>query len=284
MPLLLAVTLAAAVQPACSWDNPGHNPYTGAAAAAIDHYRDIPDKVRLTLKRRLEEGQADDQVDITRDRISGKHQYAPAIRDMHFGKSSLCASVTRSKWAENRSEPGAVYCVDQHCILVPRICGNVSRISRTGNAASAASEQDTAHASVELFDATAEQQFAALSEVDLGLEDAPLRDDFSTAFMSPEGIEGAMRRAAADRRYKAMAGLLGELSAEELLAAMGQDADALARRQGLAGGSGISLPISDAPAAPVPEADTWAMLAAGLGLVGWQARRRARKAAAQAAR
>jgi MYXO-CTERM domain-containing protein len=31
---------------------------------------------------------------------------------------------------------------------------------------------------------------------------------------------------------------------------------------------------------PVPEADTWAMLLAGLGLVGWQARRR--KAAASA--
>ncbi|WP_267874913.1 PEP-CTERM sorting domain-containing protein [Duganella callida] len=27
----------------------------------------------------------------------------------------------------------------------------------------------------------------------------------------------------------------------------------------------------------MPEADTWAMLAAGLGLIGWQARRRARR-------
>lgn len=131
MSLLLAVTIAAAaVQPTCSWDRPGHNPYTGSTAAAIDRYTDIPEAVRSTLKRRIEEHQPDDEVAITRDAIGGKRQYNAAIRDMHFGSASVCGNVTRGKWAAGRSEPGAVYCVDQHCILVPQICGNISRISR----------------------------------------------------------------------------------------------------------------------------------------------------------
>ncbi|WP_205746683.1 MHFG family PEP-CTERM protein, partial [Duganella callida] len=142
MPLLLAVTLVAAVQPACSWDHPGHNPYTGGVIAAIDRYTDMPEAVRSTLKRRMAEGQADDQVEITRDAIAGKHKYDAAIRDMHFGKASVCRTVTRDKWSADRVEPGAVYCVDQHCILVPRICGNVSRITRTAEALASQAASD----------------------------------------------------------------------------------------------------------------------------------------------
>jgi hypothetical protein len=133
MPLLLAVTLAAAMQPACSWDNPGHNPYTGSTAAAIDRYTDIPEAVRRALKRRIEEGKPDDKVSITRDGIAGAQQYDPIIRGMHFGSASMCGEVTRRKWSEARVEPGVVYCAEQHCILVPKICGNVSRISRAGD-------------------------------------------------------------------------------------------------------------------------------------------------------
>ena len=139
MSILLAVTLAAAsaAQPVCSWDHPGVNPYKGRSGDAIDRYTDIPAAVRSTLRRRIEEQQPDDMVTITRDGISGKSQYDPAIRDMHFGAASVCATVTRSKWAENHQEPAAVYCVDKHCILVPKICGNVSRISRLPVAAMA---------------------------------------------------------------------------------------------------------------------------------------------------
>ncbi|WP_343731339.1 MHFG family PEP-CTERM protein [Duganella sp.] len=262
MPLLLAVTLAAAtVQPACSWDNPGHNPYTGGAAAAIDRYTDIPEAVRSTLKRRMEEGQSDDKVSITRGTIAGKYQYDPAIRDMHFGKSSVCATVTRDKWAETRVEPGAVYCVDKHCILVPRICGNVSRVNRTPAAAAAAAAAPEKQEDRELH--------IPGELADLGLEDPNMMDDNPLTAQ-----ELAERRAAAERVLAAMGD--ADLEAEQLAALLAADRDMSRLRPGVFSGQDGEGP---SPAAPVPEADTWAMLLAGLGLVGWQARRRARKAA-----
>jgi len=280
MSLLFAVTLAAAVQPTCSWDHPGRNPYTGSTAAAIDRYTDIPEAVRSTLKRRIDEAQPDDNVNITRDSIGGKGQYNPAIRDMHFGTSSVCGSVTRSKWAADRSEPGAVYCVDEHCILVPKICGNVSRISRSSASTASAGKQPA-----ELVDAVSVEEFAALSAPELGLKDAPpmLDESADTMFISPEDMENAMNRGAAERRRNAMASRLGELAAAEMLAEMGLDPESLARRPALSRGNGNNvdgISLGDTQAAqPVPEAETWAMLLAGLSLVGWQARRRARKPA-----
>lgn len=260
MPLLLAVTLAAAIQPACSWGNPGHNPYTGGAAAAIDRYTDIPAAVRSTLKRRMEEGQSDDKVSITRDHIAGKYQYDPAIRDMHFGKASVCATVTRDKWAETRNEPGAVYCVDQHCILVPRICGNVSRVSRTDVATAAAPAAPAARA---------RELDAPIEFADLGLADAPEHEAIEL-----DPAEAAERNAAHRRALDAVADLLTE---EELAEAADKS------RYGTFGGRGGFGPDDDdfltGDVSPVPEADTWAMLLAGLGLLGWQARRRARAAA-----
>lgn len=261
MPLLLAVTLAAAIQPSCSWDNPGHNPYTGGAAAAIDRYADIPEAVRSTLKRRLAEGQSDDKVSITRDHIAGKYQYDPAIRDMHFGRASVCASVTRDKWAETRNEPGAVYCVGEHCILVPRICGNVSRITRTAPAAVAA-KAPAKQASREL---EAPQEFA-----DLGLADAPAREATEL-----DEMERAERSAANRRALDALDA--AALTEEELAAEADKSRFGLFGRHGIYGEDDDMMLPHDI--APVPEADTWAMLLAGLGLVGWQARRRAKAAA-----
>jgi len=260
MPLLLAVTLAAAIQPACSWDNPGHNPYTGGAAAAIDRYTDIPEAVRSTLKRRMAEGQSDDKVSITRDGIAGKYQYDSAIRDMHFGRASVCTTVTRDKWSASRDEPGAVYCVDQHCILVPRICGNVSRITRKDEAVAKAPAAPPAEAQREMH--------APVEFADLGLADAPPRDDVEL-----DDPEDLARRAA----YRRALGAIDNILSEEELAQAADDSryGALFGRHRIDGGDDDNY---QAPQ-PVPEADTWAMLLAGLGLIGWQARRRARKAA-----
>ena len=263
MPLLLAVTLAAAIQPNCSWDNPGHNPYTGGNAAAIERYTDIPASVRSTLKRRMEESQSDDTVNITRSQITGKYQYNPAIRDMHFGKASVCSTVTRDKWAETRNEPGAVYCVGEYCILVPRICGNVSRITRN-DAAAAANKKPVTSA-----DKGKAEQGIPVELADLGLLDAPGREDI--ALDEPEEMQ---RHAAQKRALNALHDILTE---EELVDA------ADASRYGAFGRHGAFGEDDDpflGPITAVPEADTWAMLLAGLGLLGWQARRRARKAAA----
>jgi len=125
---------------ACSWDRPGHNPFMGDTVAAIDRYIDIPTPVRVKLKLRMQARQYDDLVDIRRDDISGRARYEPAIRDMHFGLDRVCRQVTRERWTAQMHERGLVYCESGHCILVPTVCRNVSRIERRPAAVAGARE------------------------------------------------------------------------------------------------------------------------------------------------
>jgi hypothetical protein len=285
MSILLAVTLAAAsaAQPSCSWDHPGVNPYKGRSGDAIDRYTDIPAAVRSTLRRRIEEQQPDDMVTITRDGISGKSQYDPAIRDMHFGAASVCATVTRSKWAENHQEPAAVYCVDKHCILVPKICGNVSRISRLPVAAEAKNGE---HPPAAPANHAARKLGDKLDSKDLGLADAAPRDmpsdEINTDNSEHDKHIDAAKDAADKLAHQAGQGRgpgVEEFNLDEY------EIDERGRLSGLYGrhtpfstfeedgGGELFVPT------PVPEADTWAMLLAGLGLVGYAARRARRKQA-----
>jgi len=258
MSILLAISLAAAIQPTCSWDRPGHNPYTGGTAAAIDRYTDIPAAVRSTLKRRMAEGQSDDQVEITRDGISGKRQYGAQIRDMHFGRNSVCGSVTRAKWAPQRVEPAAVYCVGEHCVLVPKICGNVSRITPAGPAVAAAN-----HPSKQTGVASAGDENAIPDGVrqfdDISLADAPPRD---------QAIELEPWEEGADRDKH----LLGDL---DLLLTDDREHNPAFGFHPHDHGHDDEEFIPT----PVPEPETWAMLLGGLGLLAWKARRRAARAA-----
>jgi PEP-CTERM motif len=152
MSLIATVVLAASAQasgavlPACSWDKPGANPFMGDVVAAVDRYEDIPLETRAKLKTRMKARSYEDIAVIGRDSIAGKFNYSDDIRDMHFGSGSICRTVTRSKWTPVMQERGLVYCEDGHCILVPTVCRNVSRISRLAPpraAAPAAAEPDS---------------------------------------------------------------------------------------------------------------------------------------------
>lgn len=114
----------------CSWDRPGHDPFVGEVVPAIDRYSDIPAAVRERLKERMAARRYDEIVEIRRDSIRGRAQYSPEIRDMHFGQDRVCRQVTRSAWSEGMQERGLVYCESGHCILVPTVCRNVSRVDR----------------------------------------------------------------------------------------------------------------------------------------------------------
>ena len=116
--------------PACSWNRPGHNPFTGDVVAAVDRYADIPAPVRQRLKARMASRSYDEIVSIRRDSIVGQARYRPEIRDMHFGSGQVCGTVDRVQWAPQAQERGLVYCEAGHCILVPTVCRNVSRIRR----------------------------------------------------------------------------------------------------------------------------------------------------------
>ncbi len=118
----------------CSWDRPGVNPFMGDVVAAVDRYRDIPVEVRERLKGRMAQREYDDLVEIRRDTMNGRggYEYGSSITDMHFGTHQVCRTVTRKSWTPQMQERGLVYCEGEHCILVPTVCRNVSRITRRG--------------------------------------------------------------------------------------------------------------------------------------------------------
>jgi hypothetical protein len=123
-----AAVTAATMVPACSWNAPGRHPYRGTAMEAVSRYVDIPAPTRARLVAKMAAGRADDDVVIRRDAIEGRGSYEPTITDMHFGRQTVCERVTRERWPAAAREPAKVYCADGHCLIVPRICGNVSRI------------------------------------------------------------------------------------------------------------------------------------------------------------
>lgn len=141
MSLVLTAALVAstAALPNCSWDRPGFNPFMGNVVAAVDRYADIPAPVRATLKKRMAARQYDEIASIKRDSIGGKYNYSD-LRDMHFGAGQVCQTVTREKWSDKNEERGLVYCESGHCLIVPTVCRNVSRVTR--GAAIKAAEAD----------------------------------------------------------------------------------------------------------------------------------------------
>ena len=144
--LALAASASTATLPACSWDRPGVNPFMGDLVAAVDRYRDIPEATRVKLKARLQQRSYEDIAVITRDAIAGKADYAADIRDMHFGRGTVCRTVTRTKWKPEHQERGLVYCEDGHCLIVPTVCRNLSRVTRVAPrpVAGAASDESPA--------------------------------------------------------------------------------------------------------------------------------------------
>lgn len=132
--MLLTVSLALAghlnVVDHCRWNKPGADRYTGNLVAAVDHYGDIPPAIRDRLKQRVSEHRYDDVVSITRDAIRGQHAYDPEITGMHFGEKRVCQQVSRKRWTPQRKLTGLVYCEEGYCLMVPTICGNLSRVQR----------------------------------------------------------------------------------------------------------------------------------------------------------
>ena len=283
----------------CSWDKPGDKPFMGDVVAAVDRYRDIPTAVRARLQARMAGLAYDEIVRIGRDTISGSAQYRPEIRDMHFGAGRVCASVNRTQWARNAQERGLVYCEASHCILVPTVCRNVSRITRTGTGAAPdgglaaagggggnGSKPDAAPAGLAGAPGLAERAdsnpaAAGGAPVD-GLSDWPLAalpagqisanttsadpaGALATAIAPVGGLPAALVAGAG-----AGAGLAGG-------GAVGAAGGVAGARNGYAGGS-VALGqrgLIDAPTPAVPEPGNGLLLLSGLLALGGWAHRRA---------
>ena len=266
MSLIATVLLAAsttgsgAALAQCAWDKPGANPFMGDVVAAVDRYHDIPVHTRAKLKTRMKARSYDDIAVIGRDAITGKAAYAPEIIDMHFGTGRICRTVTRSKWTSAMQERGLVYCEDGHCILVPTVCRNVSRVTRLAVPRATAGDQVDSVAS-----AMPEQ---APLDFDAPGAGRPLADavpgSFAQAAAAPANLDLDIGANAASTFAGASAAPpFSQLGLAPLSSGPFARSNVVGRPELL--GSSITV---------VPEPGTWAMLAIGLLTVMRQVRRK----------
>ncbi len=243
--LLASAAVATAMLSHCSWNHPGRNPYRGSVSEAVSRYLDIPAPVRTQLIARIEGGRVDDTVDIMRDSIAGRYDYSPRITGMHFGQRTVCETVTRDGWSAAAREPAAVYCVGEQCLIVPKICGNISRVRRVAGGGGAAGPGSGA---------AAPPQVNAI----------PAAEPAFTRVASPDDV------AAAD----AMAQTVASAPQPALLPLAGFQSPFGAVTYGM-GGRTPGLGTEYTQLSPVPEPATLGMLGAGLALLAGLARRRA---------
>ena len=252
----------------CNWNRPGVDPYMGDVVAAVDRYTDIAPQVREQLKQRMRARQYDEIVVISRDAIRGKGNYNARISEMHFGPGRVCRNVTRAGWTEQMQERGLVYCVQGQCILVPTVCRNVSRITQAPAAAPPA-----AGGAAPAADAPAAAAAPGVPVID-----------------NPDALHGGSFMGDAVPPIVASLPFLPMNFVHT-----SNDVPAPAGYVGGGGGGGYGLPPGTTgisiitpptvilpslpPTGPsvvpaVPEPQTWAMLLAGLALIGYSARKR----------
>jgi PEP-CTERM motif len=248
MSILVTTAFAAtAMLSNCSWNSPGRNPYRGSVRDAVSRYVDIPAPARARLVARIEAGQADDTVAIMRDSIAGKYDYSPQITDMHFGQRTVCGTVVRDGWADTVREPAKVYCEGDQCLIVPRVCGNISRVRRiVGAGGGRAGAAAALPAPLEMRPAAAPAPLRVASPDDVAMADA-----LAQVAAGPEMVQ--LPSAAFSSPFG---------SGSRALDLTGRDAGP---------DSQLTHP------APVPEPATAGMLGAGLALVLGMAWRRARR-------
>jgi hypothetical protein len=240
----------------CSWDKPGVNLYRGSVPDAVDKYTDMPQAVRNKLKARMERRQYDDIAVIRRDSIEGKQSHYANLRAMHFGQGQVCQSVTRSKWTAASEERGLVYCESGHCIIVPTVCRNVSRIDRKEGGL--AMEPPGAGGGAPGPAPVAVAPPAAA-------EEPP----------AEEGQARAMGGGGATTFADGSGGGSGGAMAGPIIGGGGGGGGYLGGNTGSGGGGGIPGPSIPTPppiippvTPPVPEPSTWLMLLAGGVLIG----------------
>lgn len=253
---------APAPQAACDWNAPGHNPFMGDVAAAVDAYQDIPAATRARLRQRMAERAYDEVVRIRRDSIEGRRAYRSDIRDMHFGSGQRCATVDRSRWTAQAEERGLVYCEDGHCVLVPTVCRNVSRI-RLADVAGVRGERAVAAAGESATSASFAEA-AALPQARSLLE-----SESAEAAALPLSQVAAEPAGSTDGRWPGRPGMPGPMPPP----GPGFVDNWLPDQSLVAGITRPPITVTPVPAPPVPEPSTLLLMLGGLLLLATCRRR-----------
>lgn len=247
--MLEAMALSAAIQ-TCDWTERGRDPYIGTMTQAVERYRDIPQDVRRRLAARMERQQYDEVVPIRRDGAVGYGQ----LYDMHWGAGRVCrGQVWTGAWGVHDEEIGLVYCESEHCLIVPTVCRNVSRIPPKQRA----EQRMRSLAAPESSDA--DQHSAPSIGVSTDVPQTFVIDDPIMEVKTMRSLSAPASLATIGAGLVTIpAGSIGPLS--------------------ISGGGQPMLPAPGAfaPVAPIPEPSTLGLLAMGLALVGlaiWLGRR-----------
>ena len=251
-----------AIVPTCDWDRPGNDPFMGDVVAAVDRYHDIPLDVRERLKARMVKRSYDDVVTIRRDSIQGNARYATTIRDMHFGSSRVCRTVTRSAWRPQMQERGLVYCEGSDCILVPTVCRNVSRIARAEVADERAEGEGPPLDVVPMV-----PDGVVAVELQTGLPSGLPGLDSQPAWVSPSGAGGGGGGGFA---LGPVGGASGFVATASMSTATLVESPEVGVQHAMAD-TQSSIAVT-----AIPEPETWCLMLAGMGALGAVSRRRRR--------
>jgi len=113
----------------CDWNNPGSNPYRGASIYSAVQSYGFPKESTDEIVWKIKANMTDAVIYVKRDSIESPFGIASNLRDMHFGNNKRCnGKVIRNNWNSLDEKPALVYCSSQHCVAIPVVCGNISRI------------------------------------------------------------------------------------------------------------------------------------------------------------
>jgi hypothetical protein len=112
----------------CDWSKPGAAPYRGQSVETALAAYDMPEHARAEIAGKVKTMLEDGIALITRDKITSPQGSVWGLRDMHWSGGMCTGPVSRQGWAADRVEAALIYCSGPHCIAIPVVCGNVSRI------------------------------------------------------------------------------------------------------------------------------------------------------------
>jgi hypothetical protein len=246
----------------CDWARPGVNPFLGDVVGAVDDYTDIPAPVRERLKARIRDRNYDEIVTIGRNAIIGDATYDARISAMHFGGNKVCRQVTRAAWSDKLTERGMVFCEQGHCLLVPTVCRNVSRITRLAEPKHAMSglhmmDGDDSNDDALAFGGGVPPSYYMAAPV-FASSAAPSNVNFRSSLGQPTPPSW--------------------IGSSNHYGSIFINGSPFAASPYFTGGGGISWTRTTGPrppnSLPVPEPESWLMLVAGLAAVSWLARRK----------